>query len=176
MVHRLTGEARRALATAQRHADALGDDVVRPGHLLLAVADDTGGVPWAVLGGLGITRETLAAAVAGDDRPDPHLLSSLGIDLDAVRRHAEDAFGPGALEPRRTRRRVAGTARLADGSRSALVRALHSARAMGDPRIGTAHLLLGLLDDPTVAGHLTRAGADPATVRDRVVAALRPAA
>jgi hypothetical protein len=36
---------------------------------------------------------------------DPHALAAIGIDLDEVRRHVEESFGPGALDRTRAARR-----------------------------------------------------------------------
>ena len=65
---------------------------------------------------------------------------------------------PASSSPRRRRSRAPTTPASASRSKQALERSLREAVARGDRRIGTEHLLLGLLDTPavTVARLLTR--------------------
>ena len=74
-------------------------------HVLLAIAED-GGIPSRVLGELGLSAAAIHADLVGiiglGERPtrdlDGAALAALGIDLDEIRRKAENEFGPGALE------------------------------------------------------------------------------
>lgn len=173
--------ARDVIMGAQARALAMGHHEIRPGHLLLGVLDDGAGLAYRVLHGLGAGSDDLTEAVASGGPADPDLLRGLGIDPEAVRRHAEAAFGAGALAARRRwsareRRRVRRKTPFAAGTQAALKRAQQRATALGHDYIGTAHLLLGLLDDPAVADSLARCGVDTATVDAEVDRALRGAA
>ena len=109
---------------------------------------------------------------------DDEALRAIGIELDAVRRHAEESFGPGALDrPRPPRRGLSRMLRLGtdhmrftDPAKQALEQSLRQALALKHNYIGTDHILLGLLaDDHSPASRtLSRLGADPAVVRARV--------
>jgi ATP-dependent Clp protease ATP-binding subunit ClpA len=83
---------------------------------------------------------------------DAEALASLGIDLDAVRRATDAAFGRGALEraagPRRARRRGITGPRMTAGAKRAIERAMHMAVRHRDRQISSGHLLLGILDQP----------------------------
>lgn len=155
MFERFTHPARTAVVTAQDHARRYHDDEITAVHLLLALMGDTGGGAARVLSDLGVQAGQLAAAVQLDRSADGEALETLGIDLEEVRRRAEEAFGPGALDrPRRQRRGLFGH-RSAGGAghlpftaeaKHALEGALRASVARRDGFIGTEHLLLGLLD------------------------------
>ena len=78
----------------------------------------------------------------------------LGIDFDEVRRRAEEAFGPGALERTRAGRGRGGSGRIPFTSRAkeALELALQAALAREDKAIGSEHVLLGVLDQGANVG------------------------
>lgn len=171
MFERFTPAARQTVVGAQEVVRALRHDEIRAEHLLLSLlaTPDEPGV--ATLVRLGVTegacRETLARLDAPDGalaQADATALSSLGIDLDEVRRKAEQRFGEGALNEPGTRRtfalsrreRAPGTGHLAftAPAKRALELALREATERGDRAIGTEHVLLGLLrgaDHRTVA-------------------------
>jgi ATP-dependent Clp protease ATP-binding subunit ClpA len=75
-------------------------------HVLLALAEDSGGAPARVLEQRGLSaagiRAELVSMVGVGQRPagdlDGDALATLGIDLDEIRRKVEQEFGPGALE------------------------------------------------------------------------------
>ena len=66
--------------------------------------------------------------------------------------------------------------RFTDRARRAVVLAQEEARALGHDFIGTEHILLGLIDEGqgTAIAVLESLGISPATVRQRVVDAVRP--
>jgi ATP-dependent Clp protease ATP-binding subunit ClpA len=154
MFERFTESARNAVVSAQEYAREFQHSEITAGHVLLGLVADEQGVAAAVVRHLGVDQAALRTAVAAYDSADADALRSLGIDLDEVRRRAEQAFGPGALErPRRQRtglfghRRVGGSGHLPFDaeSKAALEGALREALARHDRHIGTEHLLLGLV-------------------------------
>jgi ATP-dependent Clp protease ATP-binding subunit ClpA len=184
MFERFTRQAREVVVQAQAAARRLDDDHIGDEHLLLGLlAGDAAarGVAATVLADLGVTaaavQRELAARRArpGLGPADAAALEAIGIDLDAIRRKAEEAFGAGALQ-RATRRRR-GRLPLTPSAKRALGASLREAVGLGDGAIGVEHLLLGLLRQPDqlVAATLAALGAPPETVRDRVLAARRGA-
>lgn len=175
MFERFTDAARTAVLLAQEEARRLGHDQVSPDHLLLAVLSDDEGPGPRVLRELGLEHDTLAREAAALGSGDAEALRGIGIDLDAVRRRAEEAFGPGALDqpPRRRRspfRRKAAHMPFTAGTRKALEQSLRQALALGHGYIGTEHIVLGLVADDTApaARTLDRLGIVPARVRERL--------
>ncbi len=139
MFERFTSAARSAVVDAEEQARRLGSDEVRPEHLLLAVATKEG-VAARVLGELGVLPDALAREVVAGGDTDAAALRSIGVDLSAVRRQAEAAFGSGALSrtrpPRRgLRRRLArgaapGHLRFSGAAKRALEQSLRQAVSM----------------------------------------------
>lgn len=99
-------------------------------------------------------------ARSADDGLDAEALASVGIDLGAVRERAEQAFGHGALGRWRGGRRSPGRLPLTRGSKASLQHALRAAIRLGDRRIDSGHLVLGVLavDDDVVRRTLSAAG------------------
>jgi ATP-dependent Clp protease ATP-binding subunit ClpA len=163
MFERFTASARSTVVRAQEEAADAGDHHVGTEHLILALAQDDG-VAGAVLRDAGVTGERLRRwlrQVPRDDGSggplDADALQSIGIDLDDVRRSVEKTFGAGALDdvPGRTGGRRWGrsghipfTAR----AKKSLERGLRQAITLGDTRIGSEHLLLGVLDEGSGLG------------------------
>src|SRR3954452_4362484 len=93
MFERFTDGARRALVTAQMEARSLGDEQLRPPHILLGLLHIGDGVAYHVLTEAGISYasargqiEVRATSTPGESLPlDGEALSSLGIDLAAIR-------------------------------------------------------------------------------------------
>ncbi|MEA2244510.1 MAG: hypothetical protein QOD24_4066, partial [Solirubrobacteraceae bacterium] len=102
---------------------------------------------------------------------DAAALASIGIDLDEVRRRVETAFGPGALDRGRSRRRGCagdgGAMPFTKRSKRALAQSLRAAVARGDRRIGSEDILLGILEAPegVTEEALARLGVTPERVR-----------
>lgn len=189
MFERFTPVARQAVVRAQEHARSYEHNHIGAGLLLLGVVDDELALPARVLIGLGVDLAVLAHQVEVDGVSDASALASLGIDLDEVRRRAEETFGLGALDrPRRQRTGLFGKRRAGGGghipfddeAKASLEGALREAVALGDREIGTEHMLLGLLASRpgTTGATLRRAGTalDDTELRARVVTALGHAA
>jgi len=172
MSNRFTREARAVVELAQEEAVALGHDYVGTEHLLLGIAA-RGGLPAS----LGLDHGALQAAVGGSAQElDADALAAIGIDLDAVRRAAEESFGPGALSGRRGRR--GGHVPICPKAKKALELALREAIALGDRQIGSDHILLGMTRDADTgaARALAACGTTPDALRAAVLAARREAA
>jgi hypothetical protein len=193
---RLTEQAREVVVGAVDLATRLRSPRIDTGHVLAVLAggaDPTG----RALREVGVTTERVRADLApGRSRRglDPTALSAIGIDYDEVRRAVDSQFGPGALErslvghgePRAGRLR--GRLRAADGAgrrtrfdadaKKALGYAVREAAGLRDRHIGTEHLLLGLLGEPSsVAGRLLAGyGVDTGAVRRAVLAGREPRA
>ena len=199
MFERFTDTAREVVVEAQGEARALGHGRIGTEHLLLGALrhPDQPGVE--ALRRLGVTRERFRSGireVVGDGGltvADAGALSTVGIDLDQVRRQIEDAFGPGALDqsddgtPGRRRwrrhrsrgdRRPAGHIPFAPNAKRALERSLREALALKDRQIGVEHLLLGLLDLRTnrASEVLRHLGVEPSAARQQILDDLGKAA
>jgi hypothetical protein len=162
-----SAHARRVLGLARGEADRVGHRYVGPEHLLLGVLRDGSSGAARVLQAHGVDLEAARAAmgrlvdrgvVAGPRPSDAELLSTLGIDLEAIRRRTEQAFGHRAVgwairEATRARRR--GIARVPRTPlreppmllSQALYHAGEQARALGIGVIGPELLLLGVVKD-----------------------------
>jgi Clp amino terminal domain, pathogenicity island component len=159
--------AQRVLDLAREEAERFGHCYLGPEHLVLGVLRDGDSGASRVLEANGMN---LAAArvelrrladrglVPGPRPSDAELLGSLGIDLDAIRRTTEQAFGGKALgwairEATRARRRGVGRVPrtpLRDPPMlisQVLVHAGDQASALGIGVIGPELLLLGVVTD-----------------------------
>jgi ATP-dependent Clp protease ATP-binding subunit ClpA len=170
MFERFTDKARKVVIAARGQAIELGDDQIRPVHMLYGLAA-TDGVAGRVLTALGVdatavereiertgsagTRAPGVGASAGLQGPrdeaadDAEALAAIGIDLEEIKRKIEESFGPGALErvPLTPRGPLNWTGRLPmnDQAKMSLALALKEVRALHHNYIGTEHVLLGLL-------------------------------
>ena len=160
MFERFTERARHVVVLAQNEARALEHDHIGTEHLLIGLVDDGDGVAGGVLRSLGLTAEPLRddldarVKVAGDPGRkalDADALAAIGIDLAEVRRRTEEAFGPGALERPRVRRRRCrlpsppGAIPFTPRAKKALELGRREAVSLAQSYIGTEHILLGLL-------------------------------
>jgi ATP-dependent Clp protease ATP-binding subunit ClpA len=164
---RFTEPAHRVLDLAREEAKRAGHRYLGPEHVLLGLlAEGRSGAAW-VLRATGVdlaaTRAALARladrGVVPPPRPsDAELLSSMGIDLDAVRRDTEQAFGVQAIGEatwRVTRRRWWRGARVVWTplcgppfvAKRAVQLASEQAHALGHREVWPEHLLLGVLED-----------------------------
>jgi ATP-dependent Clp protease ATP-binding subunit ClpA len=164
---RFTEPAHRVLDLAREEAERAGHRYLGPEHVLLGLVAEGHSGAAGVLRAHGVdlaaARVALARlaeqGVAPAPRPgDAELLGSLGIDLDAVRRDTEHAFGVqvvGEATWRVTRRRswwgrrvvwtpLCGPPLIA---KRALWLASEQAQALGHDQVRPEHLLLGVLDD-----------------------------
>jgi len=167
MFERFSKSAREVVVRAQADAKSLGRERIDADVLLLGLA---GGESRAahVLAEHGATHRALRErAVSGG--LDGKALAAIGIDLDEIRRRAEESFGPGALE--RGRRQRGGHVPFTPGAKKALELSLREAIAAGDREIGAEHVLLGVLREGGAEILLRSVGAEPAVLRD----ALSPA-
>ncbi|RIQ29575.1 Clp protease N-terminal domain-containing protein [Jiangella rhizosphaerae] len=200
MFERFTREARDVVIGAQKEARELRHRWIGTEHVLLSLLATPEAPGVATLTRLGVTAERgreAVVAVAGDggDRlgdEDTEALKAFGIDLDEVRRRAEQAFGEGALDAplesgggrrfgvfrRKQTERGPGHLPFAPRAKKALELSLREAVARKDTTIGTQHILLGLLrsDDQQTTAVFQRLGIQPRAVRDQVLADLRKAA
>jgi ATP-dependent Clp protease ATP-binding subunit ClpA len=157
MFERFTTAARGAVVSAQGYAREFRHPEIGAEHVLLGVLADEQGVAARVLRGLGVdpaaVRSEVQTRVMAFGSPDVEALRAIGIDLEAVRRQAEETFGAGALDrPRRQRTGLfrhrssdKGHIPFTTEAKSALEQSLRAALALGHNYIGTEHILLGLL-------------------------------
>src|SRR5829696_627744 len=164
---RFTEQAQRVLDLAQEEADRCGHRYLGPEHVLLGLLAEGQSGAARVLRATGVDLVAARAALARlagqgvvpAPRPsDAELLSSMGIDLDAVRRDSEQAFGVQAVGEatwRVTRRRWWRGARVVWTplcgppfvAKRALQLASEQAQALGHREVWPEHLLLGVCED-----------------------------
>jgi ATP-dependent Clp protease ATP-binding subunit ClpA len=174
MFERFTSSARECVANAQEEAAGLHHGHIGTEHLLIALAGDRAGLGGQILRAFRVSQEELRAALPAGAAPpgiDADALASIGIDLDEVRRRAEETFGPGALES--GRRSEGGYVPFTPKSKKALELALRSAMHLHDDFIGSEHLLLGVarVEEDTGARLLAERGIS----LDRLEAAVKDA-
>lgn len=163
MFERFTQPARRAVVLAQEEARQQGAETIGAEHVLFGVLSDTAGAPAVVLQRWQVDASRVAGAGGA---LDPDALSSLGIDLEEVRRRAEEAFGPGALDEAtsarwgRGRRITPGHLPFTAEAKAALGESVKAAVRTSARGIGTTELFVGLLATPerTVPRLLQRFG------------------
>jgi ATP-dependent Clp protease ATP-binding subunit ClpC len=156
---RFAKEARTCVVAAVEEARALGHDSVGDEDLLLGILWADEGVAAEALSSLGVTLEAAreeSEAMASD------ALSSVGISLEDIRREAGDAFDMRIPESRRIP--------FSPRAKKALERALREAVRLRDNRIGTEHILLGILgnEEGLAVRMLARLGVSPETLEDRM--------
>ena len=185
MFQRFTQSAREAVTRAEAEARSLHHGFIGTEHLLLGVAGQEGDIGSLVLGRFGLDAPAVRAEIVRilgpgrrfDDR-DEDALRAIGIELDDVRRAAEDAFGPGALERSGVRPGRGGCAQpwgpghipFTRRAKKSLELALRWAVTMRHGSIGTEHLLLGMAaEHEGLAAQILRShGIDLAVVRAAV--------
>jgi ATP-dependent Clp protease ATP-binding subunit ClpA len=170
---RFTQHARQAVVHAADEARELRHESVRPEHLLLGVAAETGGLAARILEDAGTSyaelRQVAEQFDAGPETIDADALASIGIDLEAVRRRIDDAFGPGALE----RRTIRNSIPFHPDAKRVLECALKEAKDLHHAYIGTEHILLALASVRAPArDHLAASGLDHERLRILVRQAL----
>lgn len=155
MFERFTRNARVAVMLAQEEARELCDRETGSQHLLLGILQAAGEELSAVLTGYGLTAEVvrtrLAETSTGDQSfdEDADALSTIGIDLRAVRDSVARTFGAdafdNALSRSGRRRRPRGHISFSHRAKKILELALREALAHKDNEIRCEHLLLGIL-------------------------------
>jgi ATP-dependent Clp protease ATP-binding subunit ClpA len=173
MFERFEPAARQAFVDARDEAHQAGQDKIRSEHVLVGLLREPGPAADA-LSAAGLELPALRARLprgAADTGGglDAEALSSLGIDLDAVRRATDAAFGPGAID----RVAVPGRPRLpiADDAKQSLAGAVRQAQELGQRTISSGHMLIGILDQKRNGALivLTQAGTDVAALRADVM-------
>lgn len=167
MFARFAPDARAVIVRAQEEATGLGHDWIGTEHLLLGALAEPGSDAARLLAGHGLDLAAARADVVelvgrGEAGGlDPAALATLGIDLDEVRARVEATFGPGALSGRTCGHRCF-TAR----AKKAIELALREARHLGDDRLASIHLVLGLLreGDGVGARVLARHGVERSSI------------
>jgi ATP-dependent Clp protease ATP-binding subunit ClpA len=147
---RFTNLAKRSITLAQDEAMDLGYDFIGTEHLLLGLVRLGQGLAAPVLAEAGITPDRVRAealrsltaagitATAGQDAAAA--LATIGIDVEEIRRRADDTFGPGRFRfPRPP---------FTSSAKGTLIAAVREADSRGGSDIGPEHLLLGLLENP----------------------------
>jgi ATP-dependent Clp protease ATP-binding subunit ClpA len=197
MFERFTAAAREVVVQAQAEARGQQHNYIGTEHILLALMAGPETAAGRVLRGLGVEAEAVRSEVTAigssqaPAEPDASALDAIGIDLDAVRRRVEEAFGPGALDRgldnRRCRRRGRGRRmRTLAGSfghipftpraKKVLELSLREALRLGHNYIGPEHVLLGLLREGQglAAEILVRRGLTIESIRAQVLEELEP--
>jgi ATP-dependent Clp protease ATP-binding subunit ClpA len=195
MFERFTEQAREVVVRAQSEARLLRHHYIGTEHLLLGLAHEESGVAVAALNRIGADRAWLrerVRAIVGEGAPgtfdpdDADALRLIGIDLDEVRRRAEETFGPGALDrPRRWRGRrwfgarcepsASGHVPFTPRAKRALELSLREALRLGHDSIGAEHVLLGLIreGEGIAASLLREAEGGTGRLRSMVIEELR---
>ncbi len=146
MFERFTRESRDAVVRARNTARRLGAEQVEPEHLLLALTDGHTDPAARALAEAGLDTQRIERAIEEDLVA---VLDVVGVPASVV---ASTPVYPRADPP------AIGVA-----VKDALEAALQAAVRRGDRRLGTGHLLLGLLDPPAVGLRrvLARLDVDP---------------
>jgi ATP-dependent Clp protease ATP-binding subunit ClpC len=157
--NRFAREARTCVEAAVEEARMLGHDSVGDEDLLLGILRSDEGVAAAALSSLGVTLE---GAREESEEMLSDALSSIGISLEEVRRGAGDAFDMRIPDDRRIP--------FSPRAKKALEQALREAVRLRDNRIGTEHVLLGILgnEDGTAVRMLAGMGVSPEALEDRL--------
>lgn len=197
MFERFTDDARAVVIEARAHAVRRGHPHVGTEHLLLALATTDNSVAGLLAergvdcGAIGREREaSLGQLGQVPDGRDRQALAALGIDLDEVRRAADEAFGPGALERARSCRRQRGWWRrsrrsnapaafcgphFTPRSKKVLELSLREALRLKSRSIRCEHIALGLLREGQGLGCLilARLGVDADGLRSDLESLVR---
>jgi ATP-dependent Clp protease ATP-binding subunit ClpA len=172
MFERFTDGARGVVTGAETEARALRHPHIGTEHLLVSLLNGGDDVArTANRHGLDADRVRAGIAELTVDPLDPEALSTLGIDLDAVRAATERTFGEGALDAPRDRCRGRnGRPSFSPKAKKALELSLRHALRLKQKHIGSGHILLALLhDEEFMSARLAaRAGVDVAALRASV--------
>lgn len=157
--NRFTRETRRCVEAAVEEARVLGHDSVGDEDLLLGILRADEGLGAAALSSLGVTLEGVREE---SEQMLSDALTSIGISLEQVRREAGDAFAMRVPDDRRIP--------FSPRAKKALEQALREAVRLRNSRIGTEHVLLGVLrnGDGTAVRMLAGMGVSPEALEDRL--------
>jgi ATP-dependent Clp protease ATP-binding subunit ClpA len=158
--NRFTRETRACVEAAVEEARVLGHDTVGDEDLLMGILRTDEGLGAAALSSLGVTLE---GAREESEQLFSEALTSIGISLEQVRKEAGDAFEVRVPD----NRRIPFSPRV----KKALEQALREAVRLRNSRIGTEHVLLGILrnEDGTAVRILAGMGVSPETLEDRLL-------
>jgi len=182
MFERFTAQARQAVHLAMSEARVLQDSTIGCEHLLLGIAHGRTGPAVDALRAVGLSPARLRALAPRQPAAEPldaDSLALLGIDLDQVRRAAEAAFGPGALDqPSRRMSRMKSRARMTPEARKAIELALRNAQRTHSGSVSAGHILIGIVDqgDNGALRMLASADVDPAALRADILRRMTAAA
>jgi ATP-dependent Clp protease ATP-binding subunit ClpC len=132
--NRFTRETHACVEAAVEEARVLGHDTVGDDDLLMGILRTDEGIGAAALSSLGVTLE---GAREESEQMFSDALTSIGISLEQVRREAGDAFEMRVPDNRRIP--------FSPRAKRALEQALREAVRLRNSRIGTEHVLLGIL-------------------------------
>nr|WP_062339017.1 Clp protease N-terminal domain-containing protein [Herbidospora sakaeratensis] len=183
MFERFTDDARRVVTAAQVEARRLNHPRIGTEHLLLGMLQDPESLAARVLtgldhGGAEARLRDILNQPGGRRGPelDAELLSTIGIDLDAIREKVEEAFGPGALdrEPVRDHRghlRSGKHIPFGPRAKKTLELSLREAIALKHKAITDGHVLLGVIREGEGLGMqiIVESGISPVRVREALV-------
>jgi ATP-dependent Clp protease ATP-binding subunit ClpA len=160
MFERFTKLARTVVVHAQEIARERRSPTIGGEHLLLGLFAVPDGLAATILARLQVDRADVEADLVRGGPFDAEGLATLGIDLEEVRRQAEETFGPGALDRTRAARGHwrGGHIPFERDAKKALELALREAVRLGHGFIGTEHLLLGLMHEGRVRDVLVARG------------------
>ncbi|RKS74371.1 ClpA/ClpB-like protein [Actinomadura pelletieri DSM 43383] len=172
MFERFTDGARRIVVDAQAEARELRHHHIGTEHLLLSLLNDGGPIARTTAEhGLDGAAVRARLARTNEDPLDPEALSTLGIDLDAVRAATERTFGPGALDrPAGERRGPRRHLPFTPSAKKSLELSLRHAIRLKQKEIHEGHILLGVLhDDAFMSVRIaTEAGVDVDALRGHI--------
>jgi ATP-dependent Clp protease ATP-binding subunit ClpA len=157
--NRFAAEARRCVEASLDEARRLGHDAVGDDDLLLGILRADEGYAAEALSSLGVTLE---GAREESEGMFSDVLSSIGISLEEIRREAGDAFDMRISDNRRIP--------FSPQAKRVLGQALRDAVRLRDNRIGTEHILLGVLhnEDSKAVRMLARMGVSPEALEARL--------
>lgn len=181
MFEKFSPNARTAVVHAQEQARMMRTSSIAPAHLLIGLAL-TESTARQVLDEVGVTADDLRdrfAAHPSSSGLDDEALGDLGIDVAQLRDRVESAFGKGALDtpPKRP-----GGGHIPfryghipfDGAaKDSLKRAIQVAQDHSHPTIGSAHVLVAVLDvDPDTLGAILAGDTTVDSLREATLARL----
>ncbi len=155
--NRFTRETRACVEAAVEEARMLGHDSVGDEDLLMGILRTDEGIGAEALSSLGVTLEGTREE---SEQMLSDALTSIGISLEQVRREAGDAFEMRVPNNRRIP--------FSPRAKKALEQALREAVRLRNSRIGTEHVLLGILrnKDGTAVRMLDGMGVSPEALED----------
>jgi ATP-dependent Clp protease ATP-binding subunit ClpA len=171
MFERFDDEVRAVLVGVPQDAAAAGSTTTEAEHLLLGLASAPTTKAGRILHAHGVGRAVVLARLSdpagGFSEADASALASVGVDLDAVQRAADEVFGEGAFAQAGVRP-ARGSGRFGESAKAALAASLPECLSSRSKEITTVHLLLGLLRDPNgrCSALLDPFGLDYDAVRD----------